>query len=309
MPIYVLGPRNQSVVIPNQALTVSISGSVRGASLVVHAGDDQETMQPNSHLAVLPRVSGSVSVAVIPAAGAHLFASGTQVSLAMGHDAAGDLDPVQVLFDPVDVGGVSSVELARLTARGGVVEISAVAGADIPLSPLASAARTSARKVLGRQTLRKQGPVLVALDTSASMMPVFAGGGAAAAVDVIVGVAAAVGISDVSAVLIGEEPVAVPCGAAAQLATTVRQTAPRWSAGARWSRLPDTGGRTVVCTDFPTRISLQRFVVLAFSDDRGHNACCVHMPPPRAGLQSDDALLADMSALDHITSSLVAALR
>ena len=34
MPIYVLGPRNESVRIPNQALTVSISGTVQGASLV-----------------------------------------------------------------------------------------------------------------------------------------------------------------------------------------------------------------------------------------------------------------------------------
>ncbi len=59
MPIYVSGPAQQVVMIPNQALTVSISGSVHGASLVVHASDEQEPMQPNSHLAVLPRVSGT----------------------------------------------------------------------------------------------------------------------------------------------------------------------------------------------------------------------------------------------------------
>src|SRR5262245_14601285 len=84
MPIYVLGPHNPSVEIPNQALTVSISGSVQGASLLVHAGDEQPTVQPNSHLAVLPEVSGPVSVVVVPADGADRFAPGTQVSLAIG---------------------------------------------------------------------------------------------------------------------------------------------------------------------------------------------------------------------------------
>ena len=107
MPIYVLGPRNPSVAIPNQALTVSISGSLHAASLVVHAADEPATVQPNSHLAVLSKVSGPVSVTVVPADGADRFAAGTQVSLAIGHDSASDLDPVQVLFDPVDVSGDS----------------------------------------------------------------------------------------------------------------------------------------------------------------------------------------------------------
>jgi hypothetical protein len=308
MPIYVLGPRNRSVVIPNQSLTVSISGSVRGASLVVHTSADQETMQPNSHLAVLPRVSERVSITVVPAGGAP-FTRGTQVSLAIGHDAVGDLDPVQVLFDPVDVSGDSNVELARLTARDGIVEISAAAGADSPLSPLASAARISARKALDHQTRTVHGPVLVALDASASMLPMFAGGGVAAAVDIVVGVAAAVGINDVSAVLIGEDAVEVSCGVAAQLAAEVRHAVPRWSAGARWSRLPDAGGPVIICTDFPTRNALQRFAVMTFSDDMQMDSRCVRMPPPRPGLQTDVELLADSSALDRITSSLVQALQ
>ncbi|MGY4654457.1 hypothetical protein [Mycobacterium sp. URHB0021] len=308
MPIYVLGPRNRSVVIPNQALTVSISGSVRGASLVVHASGGQETMQPNSQLAVLNRVSERVSITVVPAGG-EPFARGTQVSLAIGHDAAGDLDPVQVLFDPVDVSGDSNVELARLTARDGIVEISAAAGMDSPLSPLASAARISARKTLDHHSRTVHGPVLVALDTSASMLPIFASGGAAAAVDIVVGVAAAVGINDVSAVLIGEDAVEVGCGVAAQLAAEVRHAVPRWSAGARWSRLPDAGGRIIICTDFPTRNTLQRFAVITFSDDAHTDSRCVRMPPPRSGLQSDVELLADSSTLDRITASLVRALR
>lgn len=309
MPIYVLGPRNRSVEIPDQALTVSVSGSVRGASLVIRASDDQVTMQPNSHLAVLPRVSGPVSVTVVPAAGASLFAPGTQVSLAIGHDTATDLDPVQVLFDPVDVTGDSAVELARLIPHGAGVLVSAAAGVDTPMSPLGSAARTSARRVLDGKRRAARGPVLVALDTSASMLATFAGGGAAAAVDVIVGVAAAVGINDVSAIFVGAEPVPVMCGTAAQLAAAVSHATPRWSAGARWSLLPHTSGRIVACTDFPTRITLQRCVVMALTESPLLDKRCVRMSPPPPGLQSDVELLANSSELDRITSSLVRALR
>jgi hypothetical protein len=303
MPIYVLGPRNPAVEIPNQALTVSISGSLHAASLVVHTGDEQ-AVQPNSHLAVLPQVSVPVTVSVVPTAGADRFAAGTQISLAIGHDSASDLDPVQVLFDPVDISGDSSVELARITAHGTSVEVTAARGPDIPLSPLASAARASARKAVDRRSSEVGGQVLVALDTSASMSGVFTSGGAEAAIDVVVGVAAAVGINDVSAVLIGEEPIPVSCGVGANLASVVAEAAPRWSAGARWSRLPDTGGHIVVCTDFPTRIALQRSMVLAFSDVRGLESHCARMPTPRPGRRSADELLANPSALDRITASL-----
>jgi hypothetical protein len=309
MPIYVLGSHNHSVEIPNQTLTVSVSGSVRGVSLVIHASDDQATMQPNSHLAVLPRVNGPVSVTVVPAAGVSRFAAGTHVSLAVGHDATTDLDPVQVLFDPVDVSGDSAVELATLTPQCAGVLVSAAAGAETPMSSLASAARTSARKALDSRRRPGRGPVLVAVDASASMVPTFAGGGVAAATEVVVGVAAALGINDLSAVFIGEEPVPMKCGTTAELAAAVSAATPRWSAGARWSLLPHTSGRVVACTDFPTRIMLQRFVVMAFSDNPLLDKRCVRVPPPHPGLQTGVELLADSSALDRITSSLVQALR
>ena len=144
-----------------------------------------------------------------------------------------------------------SVELARLTPRDGSVEVRAAAGADTPLSPLASAARTSARKVLGRSDQPSHSPVLVALDTSASMLPVFAGGGAAAAVDVVVGVAAAVGITDVSAALIGEEAVRVECGAAAELAEAVEQADAAVERRRPLVAATRYGGPYGVCTDFP----------------------------------------------------------
>lgn len=149
--------------------------------------------------------------------------------------------------------------------------------------------------------------MLVALDTSASMRPVFADGLAAAATDVVVGVADAIGISDVSAMLIGDEAVPVRCAAAAQLAEAVGQSAPRWSAVARWARLPTIAARTVVCTDFPTRMALQRSVAFVFSNGQRLDARWVRMAPPPSGLR-DVELLADSVALDRITSSLARAL-
>jgi hypothetical protein len=74
------------------------------------------------------------------------------------------------------------------------------------------------------------------------------------------------------------EPIPVSCGVGAQLVAVVAAATPRWSAGARWSRLPENGDSIVVCTDFPTRIASQRSVVLAFSDARGLDTHCVRIP-------------------------------
>lgn len=46
MPIYVVGARNQRVQIPNQALTVSITGAVGGAALEVQGGPDNRWCAP-----------------------------------------------------------------------------------------------------------------------------------------------------------------------------------------------------------------------------------------------------------------------
>jgi len=304
MPIYVLGARNRRVQIPNQALTVSISGSACDAALVVRGGADQPVMRPAAQLAVLPRVTGPVSVGVVPADRGAAFDAGTVVNLAIGHDTADDLDPVQVVFDPVDVGGDAAVELATLTPLGAGVEVAAAAVADHPLSPLASAARTSARKVVGRGARAGRGAVLLALDASVSMRPLFADGSAAAAADVVVGVADAVGVTDVSAVLVGEDRTPVPA-ARAGLAGALAAARPRWCAGARWSRLTDTGARTIVCSDFPTAAVRQRFPVIAVSPDRRLDNHCVRIPPPRPGAQAAAELAAHPAVLDAITAALV----
>jgi hypothetical protein len=310
MPIYVVGAHNPRVLIPRQALTLSISGSVAAATLTVHASAEQLVMRRNARLSVLPQLSGRVSVVVSPVAGVGAFAPGTVVNLAIGHDSAADLDPVQVVFDPVDVGGDTDVELARLTPVGTGIEVVAAALPDTPLGPLASAARTSARKVVGRGAHGRGGAVVLALDVSASMRPVFADGSAAAATDIVVGVADAIGMQDVTAVLIGENRTEVRSAAGpAGLADAVSGTQPRWCAGARWSRLTDTAARTIVCSDFPTAAVRQRFPVVVFATDPRLGNDCVRMPSPSPGGQAASELLARPAVLDTITSYLARVLQ
>jgi hypothetical protein len=310
MPIYAVGVHNPRVQIPHQPLTVSISGSVGGVALLVSADHNQPVMRPNPHLAVLPRLSGTVSIRVRPATGVGVFAQGTVVNLAIGHDSATDIDPVQVVFDPVDVAGDAEVELAVLAPLVGGIEVMAAALPDIPLSPLASVARTSARKVVGRGKRAAHGAVVLAIDVSASMRPVFADGSVAAVADIIVGVADAVGVSDVMAVLVGETatPVPSPSGLAG-LAEAVSAIRPRWCAGARWSRLIETEARIIVCSDFPTTAIPSHYPVLALSSDPRLDSSCVRMPLPQPGAQALAELLAQPGVVDALTHSLVQVLR
>lgn len=304
MPIYVVGASNQRVHIPHQAVTVSISGAVAGAELDIRAGAEQPVVRSSAHHAVLPRLLGPVSVAVRPLGSAR-FGPGTVIHLAIAHDAPGEVDPVQVLFDPVDVSGDSGVVFAALNPRGNQIEVGVSAVADVALSALGSAARSAARKVVGRGPAQVEGSVVLALDTSASMQSWFDDGSVAAAADVLVGVAAAVGLRDVAAILVGAEVARVPADGG--LADAVRQLRPRWSAGVRWSRLRP-GPRTVVCTDFPTMTVRQRFPILALSDDRRHERLGPRLAAPRPGEDASAELLAHPQALDQLAASLVRAL-
>ena len=196
MPIYVLGALNQRVQIPNQPLAVSITGSVQGAALMVDAPAGQRVMRRNPHVAMLPEVTEPVSVGVA-VQGEPQFATGTEVTLAIGHGSPGDLDPVEVVFDPVDVSARSAVELATLLPAGDSVEVAVAALPDTALGALASLARTSARKAVRPGSRPARAAVVLALDASASMWRVFNDGSAAAVADIVVGVADALGITDV----------------------------------------------------------------------------------------------------------------
>jgi hypothetical protein len=311
MPIYVVGGRNQRVHIANQAVSVSITGAVRDAELDVRAGAEQPVVRSNAHHAVLPRVTGPVTVAVRPV-DAPRFRPGTVIHLVIAHDDPGEIDPVQVLFDPVDVSGDSGVVFAALRPIGSQIELNVSAVADAPLSPLGSAARSSARKVIGRGPAQSAEPVVLAVDTSASMRPWFMDDSVAAAADVVVGVASALGMGSVSAVLVGTEATPVALGPdavadSAGLAQAVRDAKPRWSAGARWSRLM-AAPHTIVCVDEPTAAVRQRFPVITLSGDPRFDAVGARLPPPRIGQDASAELLAHPAVLDRIAAALVRAL-
>jgi hypothetical protein len=311
MPIYVVGARNPRVQIPGQPLTVSVSGAVACAALVLSAPDDQPVMRPNQHTAVLPRLVGPVSIGLSPTIGMAAFAHGTVVNLAIGHDSAVDLDPVQVVFDPVDVGGDTMVELALLTPVGTGIEVTAAALPDTALGPLASAARTSVRTMVGRGTRASHGAARLAIDVSASMRPAFADGSVAAVTDIVVGVADALGIGDLTAVMVGDTVTTLrsPLGPSG-LAEAVATTPPPWSAGTRWSLLTGTAAAyTLVCSDTTAAAIPPQFPVLAISSNPRLNSGCVRIPPPRPLSQAGAELLADPTALAAITSQLVRLLR
>jgi len=304
MPIYVLGTRTRSVTIPNQALALSISGSVRDAALHIRAAADQPVVRSSAHLAVLPIVTGPLTVSVEPV-GDGSFGPNTIIHLSIGPDAPGDVDPFQVVFDPIDVTGDSGVELATLTPAGARIEVAVSAVADRPLSRLGTAARVATRGVIGRRSEPSGGAVLIAVDTSASMRSAFADGSVPAAVDIVVGIADAVGVTDVSAVLVGEHPIPVLAANAATLADAVRSVQPRWCAGARWSTVAADGARTVVCTDFPTMAVRRRFPVLAIASDPRLQADCAVLNPPRPGADPAAEALAAPAVLEQIAVSLV----
>lgn len=306
MPIYMVNTRNQRVQIPAGALSVAITGAVDNVMLDVQAGRDQPVVRSTAQVAVLPQLTGPVSIAVRPI-GAGRFPGGTVVHLAIAHDTPDEIDPVQVVFDPVDVSGDTEVVFAELLPRGPEIEIGVSAVSDTALSPLAAAARTSARRVVGRGAAQSTGELVVALNSSASMRSWFADGTAPAAVDIVVGVADALGIRDVSVILVGADIAVLRAadGSApttAGLADAVRRTPRRWSAGVRWSALRP-GIRTVVCTDTPVTAVPHNFPVLGLSNDatlRGPR-----LPAPRPGKDAADELLAYPQVLDEVTAQLV----
>lgn len=307
MPIYVVGARNQRLRIPQQALSVSITGAVGGAELEVRPHGEQPVVRSSAHHAVLPAVRGHVTVAVRPV-GAPRFGPGTVIHLAIAHDNPADVDPVQVLFDPVDVSGEAAVVFAALDPHGQQIEVAVSAVSDTALSPLAAAARSSARNIVGRGAPQSDAPVLLAVDTSASMASKFADGSVAAAADIVVGVADALGLRNVEALLVGADVTPVRPAPGADLSAALRDAQPRWSAGARWSRLVAGRARTVVCADFPTTAAAQRFPVIALSDDPRLDRTSARLPSPRPGQDAGAELLAHPAVLDRITAPLARAL-
>ncbi|OBF27649.1 hypothetical protein [Mycobacterium sp. ACS4331] len=310
MPIYVVGARNQRVHIPHQPISVSITGAVSGVELEIRCAAEQPVIRNSAHHAVLPRLISGLSVAVRPV-GAPRFAPGTAIHLTIAPDNPAEVDPVQVVFDPVDVSGDASVVFATLTPRGQQIEVGVSAVADRPLGPLAAAARSAARNAIGRGQAASSGKGLVlAMDASASMRTWFTDGTVAAVADIVVGVADAVGAGEVSAVYVGADVAGVPPVPGAELSAAVRAAQPRWCAGARWSRLSPGPARTVVCTDFATEAVRQSFPTITLSNDHRQDAAGgPRLPSPPPGHDAAAAMLANPGVIERVVVPLALALQ
>jgi hypothetical protein len=307
MPIYLLGPRTPRVQIPNQALSISITGSVEGAALYVHAGDaEHNTISVNPHVVIVPAIADSGLMVGVEPVGTATFGHHTIVHLSIAPDSPDEVDPEQVAFDTVDVSGAQAMELAVLTPRGNRIEVAARAVGENPLSPLASIARTAARRSAGKRQYSSAGPLWIAVDTSASMKKSFDDGSVGAAIDMIVGVADVVGIRDVGATLVGTRctPVDAPV---AELAQAVSKVPIRWSAGVRWSQLPDSQ-RTIVVTDWVNSSLNSRFRVMCISDDARLRAAGPLLPPPPSGIRAEQHLDANLALVDEVAAALLQAL-
>lgn len=304
MPIYLLGKRAPSVDIPVKALSISISGSVDGAVLYVEGDVGQpECVRVNPHLIILPEVdTAGVRIGVEPA-GATTFGDDTTIHLAVGPDSPGELDPDQVAFDAVNVAGAHRMELATLTRRNDRITVTACAIGEVTLSPLASMARTAARRRSGEGRHRRRGSLAIGVDASASMKTAFDDGSVAAAVDLITGVADVAGIKDVSAILVGARCTPVHASVL-ELSQELARTPVPWSAGARWSQLPDSE-RTVVVTDSPSRVVTANYPTLCIGEKRHLRTAAPLLAPPPAGTAADRHLSANPGLVDEIVSALL----
>ncbi len=306
MPIYLLGSRTPSVEIPNQAVSISISGSVGEAKLYAKAVDRQHVIQVNPRVVIVPELTCGLTVGVMPH-GTTAFSHGTIVHLAIGSDSPDEFDPVQIGFDPVNVSGCGAMELAALTPHGDRVKVAVRAVADVPLSTLASMARTAARRKVGSAQQSRAGSLSIGIDTSTSMLSAFGDGSVAAAIDAIVGVADVVGIRDVNAALVGGHctPVTAPV---AELAQAVTGASVRWSAGARWPLLP-RGNRTIAITDSVNEACREGFPALRVSHDNTVRAAGPVLAAPSEGDTAERHLAANPMLIDELAAALLSALR
>lgn len=306
MPIYLLGARTPSVQIPDQPVSISVSGSVDRVALYVDPETEQKVVRVNPHLVIIPALNGTGCTVGVEPVGAATFEHDTVVHLAIAPDSPGEFDPVQVGFDPVNVSGAQAMELATLTPQGGRVEVKVRALGDAPLSPLANMARTAGRRRAGNRQRPRDGFLSIGVDASASMRRAFDDGSVGAAVDIAVGVADVAGIGGVRASLVGARCSAVEAPAA-ELAQALADTPVRWSAGARWSQLPGAE-HTIVVTDSLSSVIKDGCSPMFISDDTRLRAVGPLLASPPAGVTAERHLCANPTLVDELAAGLLSIL-
>ncbi|NMN95066.1 hypothetical protein [Antrihabitans stalactiti] len=197
MPTYVLEGAGRAVF-PRRPIVVSMTvvGPVASATIraLVNGVDDSRVVRPTPGLLVLPRVDAPTVLRLMPAGPAE-FPPDTTVHLTLAVEDRSDPDPDRAVLGPIDVSGLTHIDVAALESVGEGISVAALRGGrEIELGPVANQARVATRAVLGVDQLPEhaQADIAIAVDMSASMLPAFADGSVAAVVDVISGIASVV---------------------------------------------------------------------------------------------------------------------
>ncbi|MFF0279907.1 hypothetical protein ACFYSW_06305 [Rhodococcus aetherivorans] len=201
MPGYVLDGAGV-VDLPHQPLAVTVDATtvtVQVQAMTPEGAPEASALYPKPGFLVLPRVTHEIVVAARPGGGAVVFPQGTVLQATIGVDSSRSADPDRAELTPLDVSGLHHVELATIAPAGERLAVTArKTVVDVPLSDLGARARSAARGALGVDRLpeARRLRVEVDIDTTMSMLPLIEDGSVRAAVDVLTGITAVIGIRE-----------------------------------------------------------------------------------------------------------------
>lgn len=180
--------------------------------MAVCDGAPVRTEQSRPSRMTLPNIAERTVVRVQPGQGRDLFAEGTTLDLTIRTDRTREADEDLVVVRDAPVSGLAHRDLVAITAYDDWrLQVTALALVeDVPLRPLASAARAAARQRLGSERTAVTFDVDIAIDTSTSMARMIGDGRVGAAVEILVGLAQVIGADhDLRVRLLTPEPVTV----------------------------------------------------------------------------------------------------
>ncbi|GAC80391.1 hypothetical protein SAMN04488550_0248 [Gordonia malaquae] len=199
MATYVLDSSN-TARLPRGPLAVSLTTSDAGVHARITARSESGAAVPSvpngAHMVILPSITELTTVGAVPAAGLDRFAPNTILHLSMTPEGALGRGGDTASLAPRDVSGLAFVDLATVAPEpDGALQITTLLDVeDVPLPPVAHAARIATRGVLGVDHVRASSEVSVRciIDLSTSMSPAFDQRAVAACADIVAGLSAVI---------------------------------------------------------------------------------------------------------------------
>jgi hypothetical protein len=332
MPTYRLNGHDR-ITIARRPIKVTVSSAGPPGQVVLGARRGAEpdlgAQHPRPGEMILPNVVGETVVRVTPGPSRDMFLDGTVVSVTLSTQRSRDADEDVVLVLPIDVSSRFHRDVVAVDLDGGRLSVTALdVVVDRPLPPLPAAARGAARACLGVDRLPEPVDVVMAVDTSASMVPAFLDGSVAAAVDVLAGLSQVIGRDREPLVyLIGEGAHPLPETPLAELTATTVAAMERFGFGCGCrGALPEPAGSTgaftfIVADAVPADIATpgatgpadpMRHVVLLGPREthrpRSGEPTLTVIPPPPEGMKACAHLMSAPGLLVDVMRSLLAGL-